>query len=423
MKNRFSTFITRILAVVICACFISLCLCTTVEAKSPSDEILDYEITADVDKDTAHVILNYHIEWKVLESDSAGPLTWMKIGIPNSHVIKYEAKSDTIKKLSKMTSGGYYARVDLKKKYYAGDVVTVDFCLEMDYMYDMNSKREGFTEFSFTPGWFNDIKVDQLVIRWNMDMVDSFSPYCAMEDGYLVWATKLDKGQRFTVNVSYPNDSMEFSAAASYLRDYVTNSISSTKKRAKDSESGQSIFAFISVFFMGFASLLVKLFIGIVKYIRYACLGGEKKTITRTKVVYFNSCPGCGAGRTDGQTTCEYCGRSLIKSEETLKEEDIKQTDKKIMKFREDGEFHYSADPNVYIRVHTHRSSIPRPSISLSSSRGGRGGCAHSSCACACACACAGGGRAGCTNKDFYNTNLKLSQIKKKSTINSDKKR
>lgn len=44
---------------------------------------------------------------------------------------------------------------------------------------------------------------------------------------------------------------------------------------------------------------------------------------------------------------------------------------------------------------------------------GGGGGvfissCAHSSCACAhscaCACACAGGGRAGCSAKDFYNT-------------------
>ena len=30
---------------------------------------------------------------------------------------------------------------------------------------------------------------------------------------------------------------------------------------------------------------------------------------------------------------------------------------------------------------------------------------------CACACACAGGGRAGCTTKDFYNTDLKLRQL------------
>ena len=41
----------------------------------------------------------------------------------------------------------------------------------------------------------------------------------------------------------------------------------------------------------------------------------------------------------------------------------------------------------------------PRPPIHHSS-------CVHSSCACACACACAGGGRAGCSKKDFYRTNL-----------------
>ncbi|MBR5109642.1 MAG: hypothetical protein IK099_05560 [Clostridia bacterium] len=32
-----------------------------------------------------------------------------------------------------------------------------------------------------------------------------------------------------------------------------------------------------------------------------------------------------------------------------------------------------------------------------------RSSCACASCACACACACAGGGRAGCSKKDFYN--------------------
>lgn len=32
---------------------------------------------------------------------------------------------------------------------------------------------------------------------------------------------------------------------------------------------------------------------------------------------------------------------------------------------------------------------------------------------CACACACAGGGRAGCSKKDFYDKNIQISQIKK----------
>ena len=42
-----------------------------------------------------------------------------------------------------------------------------------------------------------------------------------------------------------------------------------------------------------------------------------------------------------------------------------------------------------------------------------RSSCVRSSCACACACACAGGGRAGCSMKDFYKTNLKTDDIKK----------
>ena len=41
-------------------------------------------------------------------------------------------------------------------------------------------------------------------------------------------------------------------------------------------------------------------------------------------------------------------------------------------------------------------------------------GGAHSGgagCACACACACAGGGRAGCSMKDFYHTNLQSNDV------------
>lgn len=47
------------------------------------------------------------------------------------------------------------------------------------------------------------------------------------------------------------------------------------------------------------------------------------------------------------------------------------------------------------------------------------GGCVRSNCACAsscassCACACAGSGRAGCSKKDFYGTNLTTKKLKK----------
>ncbi len=52
-----------------------------------------------------------------------------------------------------------------------------------------------------------------------------------------------------------------------------------------------------------------------------------------------------------------------------------------------------------------HGVKFVNPNTSNHASHGGGG------CACACACACAGGGRAGCSLKDFYNTNLQSEKI------------
>ena len=52
-----------------------------------------------------------------------------------------------------------------------------------------------------------------------------------------------------------------------------------------------------------------------------------------------------------------------------------------------------------------------KPPVVRSTGGGHSGG---SSCACACACACAGGGRAGCSRKDFYNPNVEVDTIIKK---------
>lgn len=51
------------------------------------------------------------------------------------------------------------------------------------------------------------------------------------------------------------------------------------------------------------------------------------------------------------------------------------------------------------------RINPPTIVSSGSSFRGGSG------CACACACACAGGGRAGCSRKDFYKPNISVKEI------------
>lgn len=73
----------------------------------------------------------------------------------------------------------------------------------------------------------------------------------------------------------------------------------------------------------------------------------------------------------------------------------------------------YYYHPHYYFRRGYYSSGkrIEKPVVVNSSGfKGGSGG--GSSCACACACACAGGGRAGCSMKDFYK-HPKLEQIKK----------
>ena len=56
------------------------------DAATKTDEVVNYEITVDVNEDATLNML-YHIEWKVLDSDIYGPVTWLKIGIPNDYFV------------------------------------------------------------------------------------------------------------------------------------------------------------------------------------------------------------------------------------------------------------------------------------------------------------------------------------------------
>jgi len=61
---------------------------------------------------------------------------------------------------------------------------------------------------------------------------------------------------------------------------------------------------------------------------------------------------------------------------------------------------------NYYYGVNSRGDRKVNPYVSS-----GGGGHSGHSCACACACACAGGGRAGCSKKDFYKGNIKIEDI------------
>ena len=405
MRNKIKVFILSLFVFVMLG---------AVPVMADTDEILNYTIMVDVNQD-ATLNLSYHIDWKVLDSGSGiGPLSWMKIGIPNSHVISAEGKSSTVDHINR---SGNYVEVYLDRDYYEGEVASVDFLVVQDYMYQVDKLKEGETVYSFTPGWFDDIKVDQLVILWDNEKAVSFSPECEIQDGVNVWTESLSRGEKFTVTMTYPNDAYGFDLSKS------------------DEEEGGGLGDTIAELIgMVFGMIIVVVMIAIPIIIGYlinsgfkSLTGSNSPTITkttRTKVTYFDSCPSCGAPRKEGAKFCEYCGKSLVKSEETITDEQLKNEEKAAASFTKNGEYRYGTGSNTFIRVNSVRVPNPhyhRPSSS-GGSRGGHSSCAHSSCACACACACAGGGRAGCTMKDFYNTNLKLTALARACGIKENKK-
>ena len=389
------------------------------KADAPLDEILEYRITIDVNED-ATLTMQYHFDWKVLDSEKDGPLSWVKVGIPNSHYVSMEAVSSNITSLSYYEeNGGCYARADLDRNYYEGEVVSFDFIVVQDYLYEMNRFTDGETYYEFTPGWF-DAAVDKLVIKWNSKDVISVTPAGLLIDGYYTWERSLSPNQTFTVSATYTNDAYGFDDSKQIEND---GSVSRSFK-------GENLIIGLIVGAVGFFVLLTVVgiiisFISKIKYAASANFGGgtSKKKITREKIVYHTNCPGCGASRPEGKDNCDYCGKSFIKSKETVTEEEVPE---EIKDKDTEGTYHYGPDPNTFMRVHVVHLPVVTPSIFGSSSGSSRSSCAHSSCACAhscacaCACACAGGGRAGCTVKDFYNTGLKLEMLEQKKKKGSN---
>lgn len=371
----------------------------SVNAK-PLDEILNYDITVDVNDDATADIL-FNISWKVLDSKSEGPLSWVKIGVPNSHVEEYEALTPNIKKISTYNSGGNYIRIDFDRDYYKDEVIDFSFRVKQGNMY-LYDPEVGYADYAYTPGWFDDITVDNFTLRWNGDKVERFTPDALNENGYLTWSKPLSPGEKYSVKVTYSGDAYPFVVFEKEEdNDY---------KFEEHGPVANFFFVIICIVVMILLVLMCALPIlipAIIIYVIYKAstgfTSGTEKKITRTMIEYYPSCPNCGASREEGKDVCAYCGTNMVKSKEEVSEEAIKKLgddDKGILKFRENGTFRYSDNPNKY--VHVNVVTIPHVVKTVSRSSGSHhSSCAHSSCACACACACAGGGRAGCSTKDF----------------------
>lgn len=282
-----------------------------VQAAEPLDEIQEYNIQVDMRNDGT-MDIKYHIEWKVLDDESEGKLEWVKIGIPNSHVDEIKAKSDTISDISYMAeSGETFVRVDFDRPYNAGEIVSFDFSLHQSYMYVID-KEDHLLRYSFTPGWFDEIEVKNITIRWNeFNVIKTNSK--ESEDGYLVWQASLSYGEKLNASVSYNLDAFNTDEDKQYV------------------EGDDDEFPLW---------LIVIIIIGVIVVVAILFFGGDD----------YNNHSGFGGG-------------------------------------------------SSYHTTYIHHSSCVSHCACVSS--------------CACACACAGGGRAGCSKKDFYGTKLKSDNVLK----------
>ena len=277
------------------------------------DRINEYTITVDP-RSNGTLDMTYHLKWEVLDSKTEGPLEWIKIGIPNANVSGITAISNNIKKISYYQDNGDYIRIDFKQSYEQGSIIDIDFKFNQSYMYTLSS---GYCNYKFIPGWFSDIYVKNLTIKWNADNISTYSPKAKASHGYYVWSTSLSKGRKYTIDISYPEGTFKTSksmqASNATITSYYNNNTSTLPSSI--------IFLFVITFIISILS----------------------------------SFSGRGYSSRRGWGYSSY---------------------------------------NSWNR---------RDSWSSSSSS-----CVSS---CACACACAGGGRAGCSKKDLYGTNLRTKKL------------
>ena len=329
------------------------------------DYIPDYFVTVDLREDGSADIV-YDITWQVIDGDQTDYLSWVKIGLPNAHAEDLTPLTDTISDLQYTGDGGSYAKVVFARRYYSPEVaaqnggesrVRFAFSVHQNHLFTLN--HDGTATFEFMPCWFDDLVVEHMQVRWRSG--DGFvADNSSEEDGYLIWEFgPMGHGQSANIHVTVPVTTAETFDPDAQLT-------------AADYDDGGMTADEI----LGILTVVIALLIFAAALI----------------IIVGSMTPDWGGGFGSGLDPDDW--------------------------------FWYT---NGVHTIHVARTAPPPKGYTRTdppknyhtgggSSRGGgvgrhNSGCA-SSCACACAsscacaCACAGGGRAGCTAKDFYTYKL-----------------
>ena len=286
------------------------------ESSGPLDEIEKYTITVNPNDDGT-LNMTYYLRWKVLQEGDGG-VDFITVGVANRFVEDIEGLTDNIKKIRYYSDEGSTIKIDFTRTYHEGDVFEVKFKFRQERIFTLSNNQ---VQYSFNPGWFDEIRVKKLVVLWNNSDV-LYSNANEVTSNQLRWETSLDFGETIDVNVTYDKSSFP--------------NLDPNKDYSGQTENPWAIVIFIGIVICFFMLIYI---LSRIDEDKYQFNRGFSGRISR---VHFR------VGRRRG--------------------------------YRRSGK------------------EIKPPKVVNSGGAGGGGG--HS---CACACACAGGGRAGCSRKDFNN--------------------
>ena len=170
-----------------------------------TDEIKNYAIDI-LPQDDGSLVDTYAINWCVI-SNSAGPLTWITVGMPNDQYEVVSSGGDVASVRPDNEGFDYKIRIDLPREVNAGDCV--NFTVQV-HQYGLANLDKTTNEigFQFTPGWFDDVPVDHLQITWHLPpdatQIKSFDPQPATQNAsQAVWESELQPGDKYPVSVVY----------------------------------------------------------------------------------------------------------------------------------------------------------------------------------------------------------------------------
>lgn len=109
------------------------------------DRIESYDVDVTPNTEDGSLRIQVTLEWTVL---AEGPVSWVKIGVPNGSIRQEQALTDNIDRLSFDNS---YMYVYFNRDYDDGETFRFSYSWIQEYMYTLGA--DGSVEYVYTPGW------------------------------------------------------------------------------------------------------------------------------------------------------------------------------------------------------------------------------------------------------------------------------